>query len=74
MFERNRHKSRILRFWSFLIHYWYSFPKELLIIGLVLLVPSCVILTNLFEARTEEGSLCSKETGTKVGFYDCGVS
>ena len=36
--------------------------------------PSCVILTHLFEARGEGGSLCSKETDTKVGFYDCGVS
>ena len=36
--------------------------------------PSCVILTHLFEARGEGGSLCSKETDTKVGFYNCGVS
>ena len=36
--------------------------------------PSCVILTHLFEARGEGGSLCSKETDTKVGVYDCGVS
>jgi hypothetical protein len=31
-------------------------------------------LTHLFEARGEGGSLCSKETDSKVGFYDCGVS